>query len=108
MRWKSIGKFAVLATVGAFVFAAVPGSADEARGRELLTSLGCKGCHQLEGAGGRIGPALDGIGNRFDAEKLHKQLVDPRSFNANTMMPSYGHVKSEDLQALVDFLAAQK
>ena len=79
-------------------------SDDEARGRELINSLGCKGCHQVEGAGGKLGPSLDDIGERYNKEEIAKHITDPKSFNPNSMMPSYGHLKEEDLEALVKYL----
>lgn len=106
MKWK-LAKTATLAAICALITAA-PAAADEARGRELISSLGCKGCHQFEGSGGTLAPALDGTGERFDAERIRKQLTEPGSLNPNTMMPSYSHLPEEDLKSLVDFLAELK
>ncbi|WP_305042652.1 c-type cytochrome [Geoalkalibacter sp.] len=88
--------------------AATQVSAEDARGRELLNALGCKACHQLEGSGGALGPALDGVGQRLGAEQINKQITEPASANPSTMMPSYAHIPEEDLKALVDFLATLK
>lgn len=81
---------------------------DEARGRELINSLGCKGCHQIDGAGGKLGPSLDGLGERYSKEEIEKHITEPKSFNPKSMMPSYGHLKEEDLEALVKFLDEKK
>jgi mono/diheme cytochrome c family protein len=35
-----------------------------AHGRELFLERGCLGCHKLDGVGGQLGPALDGIGSK--------------------------------------------
>jgi mono/diheme cytochrome c family protein len=35
-----------------------------AHGRQLFLDRGCLGCHKLDGVGGQLGPALDGIGSK--------------------------------------------
>jgi ubiquinol-cytochrome c reductase cytochrome b subunit len=88
---------------------AVPAfAADEARARELVKSLGCKGCHQLDGAGGSIGPSLDGLGKRMDREQIRTELTEPKADDPKSSMPSYQSLSAADLQALVDFLAARR
>ncbi|MFA5514704.1 MAG: c-type cytochrome [Desulfuromonadales bacterium] len=86
----------------------VPVLAADARGDELVKSLGCKGCHQLGGSGGTLGPALDTIGKRMEKEQLRKQLLDPKALNAKSMMPSYQRLSPSELQALVDYLDSLK
>jgi mono/diheme cytochrome c family protein len=36
-----------------------------ARGHELFLDRGCLACHKLDGVGGQLGPALDGIGRKI-------------------------------------------
>lgn len=36
-----------------------------AQGRKLFLDRGCLACHKLDGAGGQLGPALDGIGRKI-------------------------------------------
>ncbi|MDO3377380.1 cytochrome c [Geoalkalibacter halelectricus] len=103
MTWSNLGKAAALAAICALLSAASV-AAEDARGRELINSLGCKGCHQFEGSGGTLAPALDGTGKRLDAEQIKKQLTEPGSINPNTMMPSYAHLPEDDLQILISFL----
>jgi len=83
-------------------------AADDAKARGLLNSLGCKGCHSFEGSGGTLGPALDGVGKRLNKEQINTKMLDPKSTNPASMMPTYGHLATEDLDALIDFLAEQK
>lgn len=83
-------------------------AAEDARGRELVNSLGCKGCHKIGGSGGAVGPALDGVGKRLSAEQIQKKIVDPKSVNPKSTMPSYKHLPPADIKALVGYLAAQK
>jgi mono/diheme cytochrome c family protein len=39
-----------------------------ALGRRLFLDHGCLGCHKLDGVGGQLGPALDGIGSKIKHE----------------------------------------
>ncbi|PNU18681.1 hypothetical protein C2E25_16350 [Geothermobacter hydrogeniphilus] len=87
---------------------AVPARADDARGRQLLNALGCKGCHSFEGRGGSIGPALDSIGKRLTAAAIETQLLHPKKNNPNSMMPGYGYLPPADLAAVAAFLAGRK
>jgi mono/diheme cytochrome c family protein len=36
-----------------------------ALGRRLFLERGCQGCHKLDGVGGQLGPALDGVGGKI-------------------------------------------
>lgn len=80
----------------------------EPRGRELAGSLGCIGCHKIEGKGGSVGPALDGVGKRMSADQIQKILVDPKAKNPKSSMPSYKHLPQEDLKALAGYLSSLK
>jgi len=83
-------------------------AADDAKARGLFNSLGCKGCHSFEGSGGTLGPALDGVGKRLSKEQIKTKMLDPKATNSASMMPTYGHLDTADLEALIDFLADQK
>lgn len=50
-------------------------TADLARG-QFLYQQNCAACHRIDGAGGLVGPQLDGIGNR-GAERLCEDILDP-------------------------------
>lgn len=52
----------------------------------MFTSL-CMSCHSVAGQGGVVGPALDGVGSRFTAEKLNAWLSDPQAIKPGTAMP---------------------
>jgi mono/diheme cytochrome c family protein len=36
-----------------------------AQGRRLFLERGCQSCHKLDGVGGQLGPALDGVGSKI-------------------------------------------
>ncbi|MGO9174453.1 MAG: sulfur oxidation c-type cytochrome SoxX [Rhodomicrobium sp.] len=72
-----------------------PGNAE--RGREVLVSRqkgDCLSCHKVSvlssiaGQGG-IGPALDGVGSKYDDAQLRQVLVEPKTYYPETIMPSY-------------------
>jgi len=83
-------------------------AADTARALELINSLGCKGCHQLNGEGGTLGPAFDGMGKRMQEKAIREQLVNPKAKNPNSMMPSFANQPEKDLKVLVDYLKSLK
>ncbi len=73
---------------------------------EKYTQL-CMACHKLGGTGGVVGPALDGVGKKYDAEYLDRWLKDPPSVKAGTTMPKLPLTDNER-QELVRFLASLK
>lgn len=100
MKWNRLITCTALAAMCALFCAGNAAASDEeARGRELFNSLGCKGCHKIDGSGGAIGPALDGVGKRLEDKKIREQLL-----KGGAGMPSYQHLPEEDLDALVDYL----
>ncbi len=47
------------------------------RGRRLFAEVGCATCHQLGGRGGEIGPALDGLADRYTALEALRHILEP-------------------------------
>ncbi len=74
------------------------------KGRELINSLGCKACHQFEGSGGSLGPALEGTGARLSQEQIRQKMIEPRATNPSSAMPSYKHLSEADLDEIVKLL----
>ena len=75
---------------------------DAARGAVIVASRSqglCVLCHALPGQlpahQGTLGPPLDGVGARLDADSLRQRLLAPERFNPDTLMPAYG--RSEGL-----------
>jgi len=63
----------------------------------------CISCHALSGRGGKVGPALDGVANRYSRDELDKWLADPQAVKPGTAMPDLK--LSEPVRAeLVSFL----
>ncbi|KYG70132.1 c-type cytochrome [Bdellovibrio bacteriovorus] len=67
----------------------------------------CTACHTLSGAGGSVGPALDGIGNRKDTAWLKSWIKDPKAVKADTTMPTLPLTDAQ-LEEVVQFLSSQK
>jgi nitric oxide reductase subunit C len=47
----------------------------------------CTACHSVQGKGGNVGPALDGVANKYDHQYLDKWLLDPFAVKKDTKMP---------------------
>ncbi|HWF59376.1 MAG TPA: c-type cytochrome [Nitrospira sp.] len=61
------------------------------RGKRLYENkYGCNGCHNLDGEGGKIGPALDRAGFRLNATWIYRWLKNPQAMDAHTRMPALG------------------
>ncbi len=56
-------------------------------GRPRVFDQMCVACHSVDGRGGSVGPALDGVGDRFDAAYFGRWLDNPASVRPNTQMP---------------------
>lgn len=67
----------------------------------------CTACHALNGNGGTVGPALDGIGSRRDIAWIAAWLKDPIAIKADSKMPKLP-LTEEEIQQLATFLANAK
>lgn len=55
--------------------------------RLLKDRLACLGCHRLGSEGGAIGPALDQLADRVDAEYVARMIQSPATTVPGTIMP---------------------
>lgn len=67
----------------------------------------CIACHALGGQGGTVGPALDRVGDRLDAQTIRRRLEDPLGVQADAKMPKLP-LTPEQIQELVAFLSQTK
>jgi mono/diheme cytochrome c family protein len=81
----------------------VPGAPKLAKGRAVFDEIGCIGCHKLKGVGGVIGPELDGVGARRNAEWLAKHFRDPGAVTPNSAMPPM-KINDEELDSLTLYM----
>ncbi len=63
----------------------------------------CNACHQINGTGSTLGPALDGVGLRHDRAWLEKHFADPASVTQGSIMPPY-KFSAMDLDSLCKYL----
>ncbi len=82
------------------------GSVARADNRPMVYNQLCVACHTLGGQGGSVGPALDGVGERFDADYLKKWIRDPSAVKPGAKMPKLP-ISDEQLDELVAFLSHQ-
>ncbi|MBX3247827.1 MAG: c-type cytochrome [Myxococcales bacterium] len=64
----------------------------------------CVACHSVEGQGGSVGPALDGVGARFERDYLARWLSDPQAVKPGTTMPRLP-LSATQLDELTNYLA---
>lgn len=67
----------------------------------------CIACHSLGGQGGKVGPALDGIGAQRDAAFLKAWLTDPSQIKKDAKMPKLP-LSAADIVELQAFLSTLK
>ncbi len=67
----------------------------------------CASCHTLDGQGGTVGPALDGVASRRDADYIRRWLRDPTAVKADSKMPKLP-LTDEQIDELVGFLATKR
>lgn len=72
-------------------------------GAALFDQYQCRGCHELDGQGGKVGPALDGVGLRRRPEYVRALLLDPRRVAPGTSMTDFD-LWDEEADALTAFL----
>jgi cytochrome c len=91
----------------------VPGG-DAKRGKQWLNTMGCGGCHQIDGvrnARGRIGPPLTAFSERTmiagevanTAENLVRWICNPQAIEPGTAMPNL-HISEEIARDMAAFL----
>jgi quinol-cytochrome oxidoreductase complex cytochrome b subunit/mono/diheme cytochrome c family protein len=74
-------------------------------GATLVGSLGCTGCHRINGSGGSVGPDLSNVSRQGRSrEWLIAQIRDPKSHDQNSIMPSYPTLTQQQLDQIVDYL----
>ena len=77
--------------------------APQRTGAELVAQFGCQGCHQIQGEGGKLGPALDDVVSNKGEAFVLKKLAEPKFNNAASAMPKYPMTK-DDMNAIIGYL----
>jgi len=63
----------------------------------------CDACHQIDGFGKKLGPALDGIGQHRDRAWLEKHFENPKAMSPGSIMPPY-KFSPQDMDAICKYL----
>lgn len=79
----------------------------ESSDRPKVFNQMCLACHALKGQGGAVGPALDGVGSKYEADYIANWLKDPASVKPGTTMPKLP-LTEEDVAELTAFLSQLK
>ncbi len=66
------------------------------RGRQLVETLGCFGCHKIGGYEGlrKVGPDLTRIRGKLEPEWVSKWVNNPKDFRPTTKMPRFFHLSN--------------
>ena len=76
-----------------------------ASGQKLFETVGCMGCHTVNGKGGNVGPNLSDEADKGKSrEWLTTQIENPRAHNPATIMPAFSNLSQEQVSDLVDYL----
>ena len=63
----------------------------------------CAACHQLNGAGQKTGPALNGLAEHRAREWVEGHFAEPAKFSPGSVMPAY-KFNSHDLDRITSYL----
>jgi ubiquinol-cytochrome c reductase cytochrome b subunit len=78
-------------------------SAQYISGVQTFVVSGCISCHKVNGAGGGVGPALNGLANRRGEQWVIDHFADPQRLSPGSIMPRYPFSKSDE-DALLTYL----
>jgi mono/diheme cytochrome c family protein len=83
-------------------------AANMVRAGFVMIRESCRNCHAINGAGKDVGPNLAGIGAKHDKKWLIDHFVNPQAFVKDSVMPAFKDLPKEELEAMADYLLAQK
>ena len=92
-----------------------PATPLERRGAQAFMTHGCAACHAIRGtaAAGRVGPDLTHVGSRLslaagtlpnDADAFRAWIDHPDRIKPDVLMPSFGMLPDDDLDAIAAYL----
>lgn len=102
---------AQLNALAAFLIKLNPTNAAELRdapqaavdGAMVYQQFKCGACHQVNGAGVKLGPSLEDLAKRRDRAWIEGHFADPQKFSPGTVMPPY-RFPARDLERLTTYL----
>ncbi len=81
---------------------------------EVVAKYACQACHTMLGGGGDLGPELEQVGKRLNAEEIRQSIIDPdaeitEGFSPGVMPRDFAEkMMVKELEILVTFLADSK
>jgi cbb3-type cytochrome oxidase cytochrome c subunit len=83
-------------------------------GKKLIETIGCVGCHMVDGiddkwnaAGNRKGPYLTNLGSKVDPDWLVSWLKQPNHYDPTSIMPSF-RLNDKEANDIAAFLLANR
>ena len=71
----------------------------------LYQTRNCGFCHQINGAGGKNAPVLNGLASRRTREWVEGHFAEPQKFTPKSQMPPY-KFNAEELDQITSYLMA--
>ncbi|MDZ7289451.1 MAG: cytochrome c [candidate division KSB1 bacterium] len=107
------GFFGVLlttVTINLAFYAPSAGTASNngSEGYMLMKKFGCLSCHKLYGVGSTVGPALDSIGTKRDAEWMARWIKNSSSIKSNSRMPPFVYLPDGQIRIIAEYLSQQR
>lgn len=87
------------------------GDTPEERGQNLFTTLGCVGCHMINGQGGNVGPDLTEVYEKGE-DYIHEAIITPNAviaegYQPNIMPATFGdRLSEEQINEIIAYLAS--
>lgn len=72
----------------------------------LVKQERCLDCHSLGGTGGTLGPRLEWIGGRRDAEYVARYIADPHAVSPGSRMPAYENLSEGQRLMIGEFVVS--
>ena len=65
----------------------------------------CGACHQVNGAGVKMGPTLNGVGQRRSREWIEQHFREPQKLSPGTVMPPY-RFSTREMDRITSYMLA--
>lgn len=70
-------------------------------GPALVQKFACAACHKMNGAGGALGPTLDGVVERMGRDNVIRKILEPTFNNPSSSMPRFP-LSDDEAAAITD------
>jgi len=74
-------------------------------GARLYVARRCGACHQVNGTGGKVGPALNGLAGRRTQSWVEEHFRSPQALSPGTVMPPY-RFSEKEMDSMIAYLFA--